>query len=265
MVDKHKRILWRYIGERGSSHDLPIFHESKLGQYLLSIWNYLDEKGLYIIGDSTYAMRSYLLTPYNNARPGSSEDSFNLFISSSRIFVECAFGELDCRWGIFWKPLEGNLENHQYTIDSAFRLHNFIIEHRRQASGTDLDYRYDEVELLDEELDASCDEYLELNHFASNGVHTNDGSKNHHSRSQRPGRPSGDKAESRRQGVIRRDFIWDNLESMNLTRPRGEDCDDFVCKLKDKYNRPINNHFEEWSTWPSLSISSFYPFHTFKS
>jgi hypothetical protein len=30
--------------------------------------------------------------------------------------------------GNFWKPLEGQLNNHKYTIDSALRLHNFIID-----------------------------------------------------------------------------------------------------------------------------------------
>ena len=37
------------------------------------------QKGIYIIGDSAYSLKSFLLTPYDNAEPGSHEDSFNFF------------------------------------------------------------------------------------------------------------------------------------------------------------------------------------------
>ena len=132
IVDKQKRVLWRFIGERGSSHDLPTFHESDLGEYLLSNLNWLKDKGFYIFGDSAYAMRVYLLTPYDNPAPGSPEDNFNYFLSSNRIYVECAFGEIDRRWGIFWRRLEGDLCHHKYVIDSAMRLHNFIVDNREK-------------------------------------------------------------------------------------------------------------------------------------
>ena len=105
IVDMKKRVLWRHIGEKGSSHDSPVFKESFLGRHLVEIAAELMHKGLYLVGDSAYAIRLYLLVPYDNARPGSKEDSFNFFLSSKRIYVECAFGEIDRRWGIFWKPL----------------------------------------------------------------------------------------------------------------------------------------------------------------
>lgn len=106
IVDLKKRVLWRYdIGEKGSSHDSRVFNESGLGKHLFEIAAYLREKGLYLVGDSAYALRSFLLTPFDNAKQGSSEDSFNFFLSSKRIYVECAFGEIDRMWGIFWKPL----------------------------------------------------------------------------------------------------------------------------------------------------------------
>ena len=119
IVDKDKRILWRFIGKKGSAHDSPVFHESELGQHLLLISRELESEGLYIVGDSAYALRSYLLIPYDNAAPGTPEDTFNFYQSSCRIWVECVFGEIDRRWGIFWKRLEGDLCYHKYTIDSA--------------------------------------------------------------------------------------------------------------------------------------------------
>ena len=86
--------------------------------------------GLYIVGDSAYALRPYLLVPYDNALAKSSNDVFNYYLSRNRIYVECAFGEIDRRWGFFWRPLEGRLSNHKITIDAALRLHNFIVSER---------------------------------------------------------------------------------------------------------------------------------------
>jgi len=116
IVDKEKRILWRYIGEKGSSHDSSCFNESGLGKYLSRVSESLLAEGIYILGDSAYALKSFLLTPYDNAMPGSEEDSFNYYLSKNRIYVECAFGEIDRRWGIFWKPLQGDLADHIYIL-----------------------------------------------------------------------------------------------------------------------------------------------------
>ena len=37
IVDLKKRIIWRHIGEKGSSHDSPCFHECSLGMHLMEI------------------------------------------------------------------------------------------------------------------------------------------------------------------------------------------------------------------------------------
>ena len=50
--------------------------------------------------------------------------------SSARITVECAFGEIDLRWGIFWKRLNGSLSNSFTIIEGAMRIHNFLIDYR---------------------------------------------------------------------------------------------------------------------------------------
>ena len=60
------------------------------------------------------------------------EDAFNYYLSKARIWVECAFGEIDMRWGIFWKKLSFNLDNTVNIIDAALRLHNFIVDYRNE-------------------------------------------------------------------------------------------------------------------------------------
>ena len=58
------------------------------------------------------------------------EDNFNYFHLSARISVECAFGEVDLRWGIFWKALKYTLKTNCKIIDACLQLHNFIVTHR---------------------------------------------------------------------------------------------------------------------------------------
>ena len=55
--------------------------------------------------DYDYGIEFFLILPYDNTSPRTPEDDFNFYHSSARITVECVFGEIDFRWGIFWKIL----------------------------------------------------------------------------------------------------------------------------------------------------------------
>ena len=174
IVDRDKKVLWRHIGARGSSHDSPTFHKSRLGQLLQRWAKELNRKGLYIIGDSAYALRSYLMTPYDNVKPNTKEDHYNYFHSSSRIYVECAFGEIDRRWGILWKPLEGSLYCHQYTIDSCLRLHNHIVDYRMEMKKNNVT-----IQKENDELDVEGRHFYIHNPFKTPGVVSEDHFKFH--------------------------------------------------------------------------------------
>ena len=92
--------------------------------------------GLYFVGDSAYSIRSFLLVPFDNAAVHGAEDAFNYHHSTCRIWVECAFGEIDMRWGILWKPLPFSLSRNVKVIDATMRMHNYIVERRlRDQSG----------------------------------------------------------------------------------------------------------------------------------
>ena len=128
IVDKQKRVLWFSIKCKGSEHDSTAFKVTSLYKDLVdSHQSYIDH-GFYLIGDCAYAQRPFLITPYDNAQPGSKQDAFNFHLSSCRIYVECAFGEMYKRWGILWRPLSFKLNNSIRIIESIFRLHNFIIQ-----------------------------------------------------------------------------------------------------------------------------------------
>ena len=141
VVDKRKRILWMYLGAKGGEHDSAVFKSSNLYETLEKMFldsdgkmhkNYMNNP-FYIIGDSAYLLHPFLLLPFDNALPHSIEDTFNyITTSSSRSNVECAFGEVDDQWGIFWHPLKFDLDKQKNIIDDAFWLHNFILDYKER-------------------------------------------------------------------------------------------------------------------------------------
>ena len=89
IVDRKKRILYRNIIHRGAEHDSTAFKNSNFYQWLMKNWEILAEKKFYFIGDSAYAIKSFLITPFDNAVHGTPEDNYNFFHSSSRISGVC--------------------------------------------------------------------------------------------------------------------------------------------------------------------------------
>ena len=228
IVDKSKRVLWRYIGEKGSSHDSPVFHESSLGRFFEFHAQDLFRHGIYLVGDSAYALRSYLLTPYDNASPGSKEDAFNFYLSSNRIYVECAFGEIDRRWGIFWKPLQTSLTNHRYVIDAGLRLHNFIVDFRNQNSVIN---QYTEEEER-RELNYASIVFSTVNPFAVLG---NQADEEYEVRAR--GRVPNIEQKLRDDGKRLRNMIMENLYSRGLVRPQKKGGGRAGTAVRDRFNR----------------------------
>ena len=163
---------------------------------------------LYLIGDSAYALRPFLLCPYDKAEPGSAEDVFNFMLSSNRIFVECAFGEIDARFGIFWRPLQFDLCRHRFIIDACLRLHNFIVDFRLQAFDNE-DWEDDSVHYTSE-----CLSFLINNPDVCVGVYGNGCMGSANSR----GRPTLDEKTLRDAGMKIRDHLRNRLSDLGLQR-----------------------------------------------
>ena len=227
LVDRSKRVIWRSIQSPGSEHDSSAFKSTGLYRKLMEENVNLLRKGLYIICDSAYAIRGFCIPPYDNAMPYSGEDNFNFYQSSCRIFVECTFGEIDMRWGIFWRPLQFTLQHNTKIIDAAMRLHNFIV-----------DYRLDNPELFGyhREEREECEEEAEL--FQQNnpldviGVFVDE-------RNGAPrdvGRPMSDEAESKYTGEQLRNVLRDQMIALDLRRIGRED-QNTVTWFRDRFNR----------------------------
>ena len=75
----------------GSTHDATVFENSGIKHFLHG-----NNHG-FLLGDSGYALRPYLITPVQN--PGTpAENHFNYIHSKTRMVVERAFGVLKSRF-----------------------------------------------------------------------------------------------------------------------------------------------------------------------
>lgn len=223
IVTKDKRIIWRSIKCKGSEHDSTAFKKSALHQKLIEKFNDLLDNGLYLVGDSAYAIKSFLLTPFDNATPKSAKDSFNYHHSTCRIWVECAFGEIDMRWGILWRPLQFDLDKNILVIDAVMRLHNYLVENRERNENNDIeDFRIYEQETI---------AFMQENPFEHVGVfngHEEDQESGHDG----VGRSLRIMESSTREGKRLREYICDTLERHGKVRPLYS-----ARWRKDKFNR----------------------------
>ena len=121
------------------SHDSSCFRNTHIYEKLNKTQELLCQMGYFILGNSAYAIGSFLLPPYDQPTSRSFQDNFNVFHSSARITVECAFGEIDLRWGIFWKSLACSWENATLVIEGAMYLYNYIVDYRNQNTSSDQD------------------------------------------------------------------------------------------------------------------------------
>lgn len=182
---------------------------SSIYNVLLKKTNSLMKKGLYLIGDSAYALRSFLITPFDNAAHSTPEDNFNFHHSSARIYVECAFSEIDQQWGIFWKLLQFSLQHNVKVIDPALHLHNFIIDFWESHSVCDDDTN--EKVLFEQE----CLTYLTANPEALVGIY----GREEESLQDRRGHPSREESTSRTMGQIWQNKLCDTLNARGLICP----------------------------------------------
>jgi hypothetical protein len=213
IVDRYKRVIYKSIICHGAEHDSSAFKASDIYDILHEQRQTLEAEGLYFIADSAYALRSFLITPYDNAIHGEFNDNFNFYHSSSRIVVECAFGEIDMRWGIFWKPLKFSLVRNARVIDACLRLHNFIVDYRLQNSGNGVsDHHLSELNMHREDIARARAE-------DPNGAHGVYGGEAERRFEVRRGRPLLQETEANNAGKQTRDGIRDEISMGSWVRP----------------------------------------------
>lgn len=154
MCDKSKYFLWCFPSNKGSTHDSAAFTSSSMYELLVSLREELRQLGLFVVGDSAYSLMSFLMTPYEKEEMKEDalnlKDAFNFYLSSCRIYIECAFGELVMRWGILWRMLDFPLRKCIDIIQVCMLLHNFILEFQEDSDRYDMSFVRDfDIEMDD--------------------------------------------------------------------------------------------------------------------
>lgn len=131
----------------GSQPDTALYLESHLDELFKQIAEHTCDDGhqLYVIGDAIFALRRWLLKPYDQAEldrdPTGLRIVFNYYLSSERMDIECCFGILKGRFRIWMGRLKcGHELMAQNLLNSTFIVHNLLIdfymEHRDQCIDT---------------------------------------------------------------------------------------------------------------------------------
>jgi len=218
ICDVNKRILWLSSRHIGSCHDSRAFTDTKLYELLKQKREYLRRLQLFIVGDSAYDIESFLLIPFENAAPQSDEDAYNFWQSNCRIRIECTFGELIMRFGIFWCTLLMNLDDVGDIVGAAALIHNFIIDKREEKSSDGFEdaaffesFSHSTVQYLDEpsipDINVRRTEIPDV--LVTDNNEPNPG-----------GRPTKEKNQSKEDGKLLREIISLHLKLANKTRPK---------------------------------------------
>ena len=216
--DRSKRFLWCYPSNKGSTHDSVAFSNSRLYELLKEKTPDFIERGLFIVGDSAYGLSPFLMVPYDSDEMkedvNHNMDSFNYHLSSCRIYIECAFGELIMRWGIFWRTLLFDLRKCSKIIQVSMLLHNFIID-SREGRLDDRDNSY--FQQFDIIEDSVQDEITEATGEMPRAIVSDNNEP------RRCGRPSVEEEEHRQQGILTRHNLTIKLAVHEMKRPLQSD------------------------------------------
>lgn len=89
-----------YAGEVGSLHDARVFRNSPVARFLEMPDVYFPNDS-HIIGDAAYAIHPHLLVPFrDNGHLSNRQKNFNYCLSSTRMAIERAIGQLKIRFRI---------------------------------------------------------------------------------------------------------------------------------------------------------------------
>lgn len=86
-----------------------------------------------LVGDEAYPLLPNLLRPFSRRDCDEKSKKFNERLSKARKCVECAFGGINAKWRILWKPIETDVSVAEDITKAICILHNILID----REGTD--------------------------------------------------------------------------------------------------------------------------------
>lgn len=89
-----------YAGQPGSVHDARVFRRSPVARFLEYPEQYFPNN-CHLIGDAAYGIHPHMMVPFrNNGHLSMRQKNFNFCLSSTRMAIERAIGELKIRFRI---------------------------------------------------------------------------------------------------------------------------------------------------------------------
>lgn len=214
--DRNKRFIWCCPSNKGSTRDSAAFAGSGLCDPLVELSGELKERGPFIVGDSACSLTPFLLAPHDinsmKSDPENAKDGFNYHLSSCRIHMECAFGELAMRWGSFWRTLLFDLKKGATVIQVVMLPHNCTVDNRNGTAEDNSHFSGFQIG-NDEIQQAITCETGEL----PRALVTDNNEPG------RPGRRTLEEEELRSMGALMRDQLMVKLSSNQMRRPLGND------------------------------------------
>lgn len=149
ICDANLRFIYVSFAAPGKTNDVQAFR--KLGS--LHHWqrriNIAYDAKYFLLGDNAYVLNDSLLIPYSGAsRRQADKDAFNFYLSQLRIRIEMTFGRLCTKWRVFRRDTSYSMTKMRDIVNSATRLHNFIIDYQLVVDGSII---VDDVEPLEGE------------------------------------------------------------------------------------------------------------------
>jgi hypothetical protein len=142
------RFLFFSLAAPGSTNDRDAVLETGIPKALDNV-----PEGFCVIGDAAYEASERLVPLfYGVSRLEAEHDNFNFYASQCRIRIEMAFGLMQMKWGILWRPMRVQLKNIKHITFAIARLHNFVIDERLlnletiENVGTGSDKLYNETD-----------------------------------------------------------------------------------------------------------------------
>nr|XP_013189805.1 unnamed protein product [Amyelois transitella] len=114
----------------GQNHDAFIWENSNVNTYM----QHLHNRGeiFWLLGDSGYPQRPWLMIPFLEVHPGSPEANYNQKHMRARVLIENTFGRLKNRWRCLCKDrvLHYKPEKCAQIIQACCVLHNIALDYR---------------------------------------------------------------------------------------------------------------------------------------
>lgn len=130
VVDCYYRFRDVYANTPGAAHDATVYHRSPLSTLLQNAMPKHDRIinhatiPLHILGDPAYPHSEKIMKGYVGLNLPPRDDSFNVYLSSTRMCVEIAFGKLKSRWRILQKRMDLDCISAPRVITACCILHN---------------------------------------------------------------------------------------------------------------------------------------------